>query len=161
MNPLPRRPPTLEERVQALEAWRRERDATDDRRKDELQHEVQSLIAGARGSVETAAKTALMGVGDKLDKLDQIFALNQEQSSMLEEARDESKLAREERLRRRGREEAEEDARRRKKEFDDSAAVELLRVDALRKHRLAVATVFVSILTIVAGLVAAAISSHQ
>ncbi len=136
----------LEKQIADLQSWRRERDATDDRRGDQLEHQVKGLLGGAQKAVETSARSAMASVSDKLERLDQIWALTREQTTMLEEARTE-RLVRSAR---------------------DSAAAELASRadlarqvrDAQRAHWIAVAKVALPIVATLAGLIWTAIRSH-
>ncbi len=137
----------LRKQVAELQAWRRERDATDDRRTDALDQHVKGIVGGAQRVVETGARAAMASVTDKLERLDQIWALTREQTAMLEDARTE-------RLRRAAKDDASAELERRT-DIDKQAR------EARRKHLLAVAAILVPIVAALAGLIGAALGSHK
>lgn len=150
----------LKERVAALEQWKRERDATDARARDELRHDFEGMFRGAQGVMEQMLEDAVIAAVTRTKEeitpilqaeLRQIPGLSRDDIAIIRDARDE--LAR---ARVRAEEEQKREARA-KSERDEAKYATDVR---LRRWQI-YAAILVPIIAGLAGLAGAAAGSHS
>lgn len=140
----------LEEIVQSLRTELRrsinDLESASRRVREEDQHERSAFIASATRAIENV-------VAGQLAKVDQVFAINREQSETLEEIRKELELSAKERNSRAARELADAAISEREEKAKKLKAAD-------RKHNLATWGLLVPLIAIVVGAIATAIASH-
>lgn len=156
-------------RVSALETWKREMVSSEDRRRDEQAHALSTMTDAAKAAFERMMRDAAAQVTESvaeelakaapmLAKLPDLFAMNERQTVLAEEARTE-------RINRRQREkESELVLKTREQDRQQSLLdleVEKHRAEAANKKWQIRLAIILPIITILGGLIATAVASHQ
>lgn len=153
-----RRLESHEHRIVRLE--QSQRDLEGERRKvlDEQRHEFNQMMAGAQRMVERTLETALSPIAPKLERLESLYLLNEEQMQLLKEASIERQ---ERRLRDKIALEQQTESERKKADLDTETAKKLVEMKEKREHFIKVCATVATLITAIAGFVGAILASHR
>jgi hypothetical protein len=147
-----------EHRIVRLE--QSQRDIEGERRKvlDEQRHEFAQMMAGAQRMVERTLATALSPIAPKLERLESLYVMNEEQMQLLKEASIERQ---ERRLRDRIALEQQTESERKKADLDAETAKKLVEMKEKREHFIKVCAAVATLITAIAGFVGAVLAARH
>ncbi len=153
---LKRRLDSHEHRIGRLE--QSHRDVEHERRRvlEEQRHEFDQMMAGAQRTVERAIDTALSPIAPKLERLESLYVMNEEQMQLLKEASIERQ---ERRLRDKIALEQQTESERKKAELDAETAKKLVHLKERREHFIKVCAAVATLITAIAGFVGAVLAA--
>jgi len=147
-----------EQRIGRLE--QSHRDAESERRRglEEQRHEFAQMMTGAQRTLERTIETALAPIAPKLERLEGLYVMNEEQVQLLKEA----SIARQERrVREKIALEQQAEAERKKAELDAETAKTLVELKENREHFIKVCAAVATLITAVAGFVGAVLAARH
>ena len=147
-----------EHRIVRLE--QSQRDIEGERRKvlDEQRHEFAQMMAGAQRMVERTLATALSPIAPKLERLESLYVMNEEQMQLLKEASIERQ---ERRLRDKIALEQQTESERKKADLDAETAKKLVEMKEKREHFIKVCAAVATLITAIAGFVGAVLAARH
>ncbi len=147
-----------EHRIMRLE--QSQRDAESERRRllDEQRHEFSQMMTSAQRALERTVENALAPIAPKLERLDGLYVMNEEQMQLLKEA---SVERQERRVREKIALEQQTDAERKRAELDAETAKKLVALKEKREHFIKVCAAVATLITAIAGFVGAVLAARH
>jgi hypothetical protein len=147
-----------EQRILRLEQAQRDMEGERRRILDEQRHEFGQMMAGAQRTVERAIDMALAPIAPKLERLESLYVMNEEQMQLLKEASIERQ---ERRLRDKIALEQQTESERKKVELDMETAKKLVELKEKREHFIKVCAAVATLITAIAGFVGVLLAAHR